>query len=93
MRAAVNVAYMKKTRDAYKVLVREPLGKGEVGRPHRRLQYNIIRKINLRKISCSETEADSRSASQEVPRLFMQPEGSLPSSQDPANSEALFSIS
>jgi hypothetical protein len=33
----------------------------------------------------SPSEANTSSASQEIPRFFMEPEGSLPHSQEPVN--------
>jgi len=38
-------------------------------------------------------QANSRSESQEIPCLFMEPERSFPCSQQPANSEGICNIS
>jgi hypothetical protein len=49
-RWAGNVARMREKRNAYRVLVGKPEGKGPLRRPRRRWVYNI--KIDLREIGC-----------------------------------------
>jgi hypothetical protein len=48
MRLAGHVARMGKKRNAYRILVGKPEGKGPLGRPRRRWEYNI--KMDVRDI-------------------------------------------
>ena len=50
MRWAGYVARMGKKRGVYRVLVGKPEGKRPLGRPRRRLEYNI--KIDLQEVGC-----------------------------------------
>ena len=54
LRWAGHVARMEQSRNAYRVLVGKPEGKGPLGRPRRRWEDNI--KMDLREVGCNPEE-------------------------------------
>ena len=50
MRWAGHVAHMDQSRNAYRVLVRNPVGKRPLGRPRCRWEDNV--KMDLREVGC-----------------------------------------
>ena len=49
-----HIAHMEQSRNAYRVLVGKPDGKGPLGRPRRRWEDNI--KMDLREVGCAPGE-------------------------------------